>query len=375
MSADRASFFSVLHENIRDRLSGNQGRANARLGLVKPPAGQSRLIWIRAGATRDSVLLAAGLMAAIRRKRLDVRLVLTYEKEYPDVIVDQLSGMEKIGFGYACANNTSIEMRMLNRLNPFAIIFAGHPAGRGIVQALGKHPVKHLVNFQTTEVPYFKPEASYPTCNNTQHEYALEAMTLLMQSQVDAQLGALLKGSKQRELFLLVSYEASTEVSEILSAWQKSLLSDNNILCLYVAGQTDEINRSIKNLGLTVVKLSEWDRASSIEQQIVLLDEWRWFAATAASASAIHIFDMSPLNFWQSMASGSVITIAPTSELIANIELPQKNTHEILTYWENMTENTFQYRKLADDNRRQFWEYRRQAQEKIDHLLQRVYDW
>ena len=235
--------------------------------------------------------------------------------------------------------------------------------------------MKHLLNFQTVEVPHFTPEASYPAINKTPNDFAMEAMTLLMQSQVDTQLGALLKGSKQRDLFLLVCDGASKDVSEILTTWKKSSLFVNSILCVYAGEQADAVGRLIEKQGIALQKLSQWDRETPIAHQVVVLDEWRWFAATAASASAIHLLDVSSLSFWQSMASATVVTVAPASQSIANIALPQKKTGEVLAYWESFEDNTFQCRKLADENRRQFWEHRRQAQEKIDQLLQRVYDW
>ena len=154
--------FAELWRDIRDRLSGNKQRANARWGWVKPPAGQSKLIWIRAGKTRDSVLLAAGLMAAIRHKRQDVRLVLTYQQEYQDIIVEHLSGLKKIGFGYSCAPHVAIESRMLNRLSPFAIIFVEEVTGNAIFRALEKFTIKHLIAFQTSIQTTHRMEASYP---------------------------------------------------------------------------------------------------------------------------------------------------------------------------------------------------------------------
>lgn len=376
MAGKKASFFSVIGADIKDRLQGNKSRANARLGLVNPPEGKSKLIWIRAGASRDSVLLAAGLMAAIRHKRLDVRLVLTYEEEYRDIIVEQLSGLEKIGFGFACANSTSTELRMLKRLEPFAVIFAGNPAGEGIIEALEKHPVKHILNFQTSDVENLSVEASYHNANNNQAGHtSFEAMTLLMQAQVDAQLGALLKGSKDRHLFLLSATGLTEDLSGLLAAWKKSALSNSSILCVYIAHSHNELAGVIEQQNLTAKMFSTWDREAPAENEIFVIDEWRWFAATAASATAIHLAQVSDETFWQSLASATVLSVDDSVLPPIELNLPRHSSSNVIPYWESLLDNAFQCRKLGDENRRQFWEQRRQAQIQIDELLQRVYDW
>lgn len=357
-------------------MQGNKQRANARLGLVSPPAGKSKLIWIRAGASRDSVLLAAGLMAAIRHKRLDVRLVLTYEEEYRDIIVEQLSGLEKIGFGYACANTVATESRMLKRLNPFAIIFAGNPANESIVRALEKQPVAHLLNFQTNDVEGLQSEVSYSnTASKPGDERSFEAMTLLMQSQVDTQLGALLKGSKDRHLFLLSGVADVQVLTTILNTWKKSILSESSILCINAVDNAEAITLVVQQQGLSVKCFSQWDRQTAAEKEVFIIDEWRWFAATAASALAIHLFKPDQTTFWQSLASATALSLDEKTHSPVELNLPHKNAAELISYWESLSQNTFQCRKLGDENRRLFWEYRRDAQEKMDELLQKVFDW
>ena len=269
----KTGILSVIGNTIKDRIAGNKSRANARLGLVTPPAGKSKLIWIRAGASRDSVLLAAGLMAAIRHKRLDVRLVLSYEEEYQDIIVDQLSGLEKIGFGYACENSGFTEMRMLQRLEPFAIIFAGVAPGEGIIQALQKIPVKHLVNFQSSNTDSLEMELSYPDFQHaSSDEPSFEAMSLLMQAQVDAQLGALLKGDSQKSLFLL-NVADNSELASFLQEWKTSALKENAVLCLHQADGAETLQRLVTQSGLKPKMLSQWDREMAVTSDTVAVLE------------------------------------------------------------------------------------------------------
>jgi len=376
MSSTKASLFSVIGADIKDRLKGNKSRANARLGLVNPPEGKSKLIWIRAGQSRDSVLLAAGLMAAIRHKRLDVRLVLTYEKEYQDVIIEQLSGLEKIGFGYACADTVSTELRMLKRLDPFAIIFAGKSASDGVIQALQKQPVKHILNFQSDAIKSLSVEASYPNISNIkQTENTFEAMTLLMQSQVDVQLGALLKGSETRELFLISSPVNRSKLDMVLENWKQSDLSNRAILCIYAGDAPDTVSEILDKKELKKKYFSQWDRETAANNEIFVIDEWRWFAATAASATAIHLLDYNQLTFWQSLASATVLSLDDGIKPTLGLDLPHHGEEKLVSYWESLSDNAFLCRKLGDENRRQFWSQRRLAQEQIDKLLQRVYDW
>lgn len=372
------NFFSVIASDIKDRFQGNTIRANARWGMVSPPEGQSKLIWLRAGASHDSVLLAAGLLAAIRQKRQDVRLVLTYEEEYKNVIVAHLSGLNKIGFGYACADNANIESKMLSKLNPFAIIFCGTPAGEGIISAMEKNPVTHVINFQAELSSHLNPELHFASFRNKPNSESFEAMTLLMQAQVDKQLGALLCGESDRPIFLLNGMD-EFQMQSFIKDWNESSLKDDAILCINPLTYRDDeimcITDEVSNSSLDYIKLSEWNRQKPVDKEIIVLDEWRWFAAIAASAIAIHLTRTDSAQFWQSLASATAISIDEHCELPVDVSLPVNEKTPIVSYWQKMLENTFKCRQLGDENRRLFWDYRRQAQHGIDTLLQRIFDW
>ncbi len=368
---------SLLYQDAVLRLRGQRPRANALWGLVKPPAGRGKVIGIRAGASRDSVMLGAGLMAAIRQKRRDVRLVLIYDTEYPDILVEYFSGLEKIGFGFAAADIAAMEGRLLRRLQPFAMIFSGEPAGKGIARALQRHPVPHLLNFQTTNPNRLAVELDFPN-QQTGEGPGYEAMSLLVQSQVDKQLSALLTGGGERPVFLLHGL-APVELQQFLSGWQESALADRAILCLGMEDYTEAGLQAmldvIRAAGFDGRRFSQWDRRAAAKSEIFLIDEWRWFAAVAVAAQAIHLVTTGQASFWQSLASASVISRRPFLTLPVALDLPELNNEQLLQSWQSLPDKPFVARQTADENRRIFWDYRRRAQAGMADLLQRIYDW
>lgn len=378
MSDLSVSLLSIIRQDIRDRLSGEKARANARWGWVSPPPGNSKLIWLRAGASRDSVLLAAGLLAAIRQKRLDARLVLTYEQEYPDILAQFLAGVNKMGFGYACANHVKTESTMLARLQPFAIIFCGAAANSGIARALEKRTVPHLIDFQTSNSLGLPVELGIPRCRDVDSDQCYEAMTLLMQAQVDKQFSVTLNGQTERNLFLL-NLAIETDIEPFLKQWLDSSLAESARLCLnpldYSPRAITKLQKSVNRAGLQSMLLSEWDRTPIGDKMICILDEWRWYAATASSSLAIHLEQADDAQFWQSMASASLITGSDVTALPINLALPRVSLSELPKFWVESSQNPFQCRKTGDENRRVFWDYRRQAQQAVDDLLQKVFDW
>lgn len=389
-----ARLFNLLLQDVRDRFTGNKSRANARLGLVRPPEGTGKLIWLVADDTFDSVLMASALLAAISEKRLDVRLVLTYQAEYQDVIIEHMSGLKKIGFGFGCGDNKFAAQKMLKRLSPFAIIFVGSEPQKTLMHALEKKPSIHKIAFQfrpkqQAESAFY--EACYPesiskntintqTCDYTSGPF--NVLTRLVQSQVDKQLGSMLCGEAVNGLFHVHNIDEKN-IGDMLSLWSKSDISKQSLLALTFTNVNFNEISSLKNqiikFGYTPVLLSQWKQNPVSVNEIIIADDEKWYAALCTSSVSTHLFKTSAFYFWQAVSSGAVVTLDEVNNAIADSfedVLYRANTFvDVISYWSELTNKPLLQRNTSDVIRKIFWSERRESEKQVNELLQRVYDW
>ena len=410
--------FKLLVDTVKDHVSGNKAKANARLGLVRPPEGSGKLIWLVADDSYDSVLMAAALLSAIREKRQDVRLVLTYQAEYKDIIVHHMSGAKKIGFGYGCGDSVFAARQMLKRLSPFAIVFAGHQPKKSMLEALENTPAIHKIAFQFK--PTVRPgntgkkvsenndkdgaevyEACYPdTVSNhlldmtvSKHTSTpFNVLTRLVQSQVDRQLGALLCGDCFNTLFHVHNPDKKS-LSNILSGWKNTPISDGNILVLSFSNRSLHNSPSnsepsliinacksiVSEAGYSPVLLSQWNQSPVVKGSVIIVDEEKWYAAICASSAATHLFSTNAFHFWQAVSSGSIISCDTEYNEMAvsfnTIVGEAAHFEDVLQEWVRIENNPVVQRNKSDAIRKLFWAERREAETQTDALLQRVYNW
>ena len=106
---------------------------------------RGKVVWIIAGAERDSVRLAVELLRAIRARRLDIRLVLTFEHDYPELLA-LLDDCDKTGWGYAPCDHPKAIARVMARFEPFGVILVGTRPRPNLLAALVGHAHMLAVN-------------------------------------------------------------------------------------------------------------------------------------------------------------------------------------------------------------------------------------
>ncbi|MHB1241689.1 MAG: glycosyltransferase N-terminal domain-containing protein, partial [Gammaproteobacteria bacterium] len=148
-------------QGLRDRAHGRHARANARWGHLRPPTGRGRVVWLRAGAAASSVRLAAELLGAIRDRRHDVRLILTFEEEHPALLRRYLPGVERMGFGYGPCDAPRAVRRALARLDPLGLILVDCAPAARLMRAAAERGV-HVVAYHTPAATDAPVEAAYP---------------------------------------------------------------------------------------------------------------------------------------------------------------------------------------------------------------------
>ena len=203
---------AVWRQNLRDRRAGLGARANARMGYLRPPMGEGgKVIWIKGGGSRDSVRLAVELMGAIRQKRLDVRLALTFEADYADILEPRVAGLRKIGLGYGPCDIPRVVRRTLDRLQPLAIVLVDTELHPNLLREAGRRGI-HLAAYSTPpgEVPL---EAAYPLDEAQAEAWRAsglavhlaspaDPLSLFVETQVDTTLKSLVaRGEEGRELW------------------------------------------------------------------------------------------------------------------------------------------------------------------------------
>lgn len=363
----------VWHAVLRDRLRGNRSRANARLGFLSPPAGSGRLVWIKSAGTRASVLMGAELVRAIREKRLDVRLALTFETEHRRLIAARVNGLRKVGVGYGPSARPAALRRVLRRFNPLGVVLIGpvHPsawqqfAGHRLM-AVDCWPQADLVTTLTdiAALPSCRAQAAAWQGHARQVFPNAALMSLLVEAQVDPNFKTLVGGGRALDIWWLHAEDADAHIA----AWRTSALARDGVLFVSGAPIADSVT------------LSTWERTAISAGSIVAVDEPHWLPAIAASASAIHLVAPSPLEFWQALAGGNVVSydIDDPAMLVNELDYPPPRRltgDELTAAWQGYRDEPLRARREADSLRRLFWAERRRAQAAAETVLQEIYTW
>lgn len=357
---------------LRDRLRGNPGRANARLGFLSPPAGSGRLIWIKSAGTRTSVLIGAELLRAIREKRLDVRLALTFETEHRSLIAARVNGLRKIGVGYGPSARPAALRRVLRRFDPLGVVLVG-PVHAGAWRRFAGHRLMAVDCWPQADLAIPTDVATLPSCRaqaaawggRAQRMFPSAALvSLLVEAQVDPNFKTLVGGGRALDIWWLHAAEAEMYVA----AWRTSVLARDGVLFVSGAQIADSVT------------LSTWQRTAIPAGSIVAVDEPHWLPAIAASASAIHLVAPSPLEFWQALAGGTIVSydIDDIDMFVNEVDypLPRHLTgNELMDAWQAYRDEPLRTRRQADSLRRLFWTERRRAQAAAATLLQEIYTW
>lgn len=371
------ALWAVLQANLRDHLQGRSGQAHARVGRLRAPDGKGPLIWLKTGDTRASVRLGAELMGAIRRKRLDARLVLTFEQEFRDDVLPRLRGMNRFGLGFGPCDRPRAVSRVLDRLKPRGLILVDTPPRRHLVEQAVEQGV-HVVAFNTlpTTVPV---EAAYPRDEITAAQWReagsagtlaepADPATLLAESQNQATLQSLVPDGAP----IFWWHGPVRDWPAMHDAWQASPLRDSALLCVSV----EPSDALPAGEGLA---LSQWARTSLAPGTLLWVDDPAWWPAVASAALGVHLHGAGRDLLWQVLA-GSV-TLSGDDALMADFPWLQPMAREwrkpaqVIEHWRAESADPIGSRQRADMGRRHFWEERRRVQGVMDGFLQRVFDW
>lgn len=371
------AWWPAMRAHLRDRRRGETARANARRGYLLPPRGEGKLIWFKAGASRESVLLACELLGALREKRLDVRLALTFEQDYADIIEPRVRGLRKIGLGYGPGDRHAAVGRVIQRLAPFGLILVDTEPRPNLLRAAARIGT-HLVAFNSAPGAG-EVEAAYP-CDPGQAQAWRDAGTagyvaepadplaLFVEAQADTTLRSL-AAAGQRDLKLWWWHGPAAAAGDFVRRWRSSPLAADGLL--FVSG--DEAGAS----AVADVSISRWDRSPLPAGRVVALDDLRWTAAVASAIDAGHLEAAARRTVWQALAGNSAISFGlGRAVAVADDEaVTLDGADAVLREWQTLRSDPVEARRRGDAGRRRFWEERRRAQKVMDEFLQRAFDW
>ncbi|MHB8455127.1 MAG: glycosyltransferase N-terminal domain-containing protein [Acidiferrobacterales bacterium] len=379
---------SLLWHGMRDRLRGEHARANARWGHLRPPEGLGRLVWVEAGGEEGSVQLALGALRALRESRLDIRLVLTFEHEYPQILERGLAGLASTGFGYGPCDAPRAVRRTLRSFEPLGVIMARRAPAPNLCAALASAGT-HCIALHTPAPACGRFEAAYPADAAQQSGWQQSGLadyiapqadlaTLLIEAQVDPNFRQVLCGSSAQVIWWILGADTN-EVRALDAWWTASGLKARGILLVSPAGPETISPR-------TWLPISSWQRAPLASGSVMFVDESRWLPAIAATSDAAHAFDCSAWPFWQALAGGCPLSIADRALAPGRIgALTGAQAEKLFAqphgfagleeFWQAMLADPIAARSRGDALRRVFWNERRRAGEVNQELLQRVFKW
>lgn len=364
-----AAFGPVWRAVLHDYCNGEGHRARARLGFLTPPEGRGRVVWIKAGRGPDSLRLGVELLGAVRERRRDVRIVLTFEQDDPVLLPRLLQPWPKIGIGYGPCDRPRVVTRVLGRFQPCGIILTESA------------PPENLLRRTLAPVVVVGGQASVPVAaawpvSTAAREYwerlgqaeqllpAADPQARFAEAQADVVLRSL-AGAGERRLWWW--HGTAAQWPAWLAAWKAWPPSGEDILMVSLAAGVP--------LPEAALKAGNWDRQGLPGGTVLHIDDPRWHAAAASAAHGVHLAQPGRDVLWQALAAGSAVSFGASAGAAALPILTLETPSAVITHWQELRANDALRRTHGDAARRRFWEERRQVDENLAALMDRVWMW
>lgn len=368
--------------SISDLLRGRLRRARARLGFVKANL-HHKVIWIKADANPESIMLAAELLGAIRHARLDVFLLLSFERDCPEIYRPRLQRMEKFGLGFGPDESPSIIRRVLRRWHPVGIITVRQAASRQVFAQASQQGIPCLqwlteARDAQAQYSYFYADSARQRGNAPQSEY-ISPWPMLVNSQIEPTLQTLMAENFQG-LFLLQAaswQEVQSLLQENEHYWKQS--SWQLMLCCADSdsAQLAELVNYCKMIKLEPCLVSSWQREKLAHNALLILDDKRWHTAAAAAAQLAMIYCWQAALVWQLLALGKKVILVKGQLQNADMDTVIDRYNSSAEVWECLHNGNLKglTRAQSDSQRQWFWQQKRKTEEQLQACLKRIYNW
>lgn len=376
-----AAFGSVWRAVLRDYRTGQGQRARARLGLLTPPEGRGRLVWIKVGAGAEALRLGVEILGAVRERRHDVRIVLTFEADDPELLRSLLRpGLLRsgpaVGIGYGPCDRPRVVRRVLQRFAPCGIILVESVLPPNLLRQ-AQVPVAAVVPTgaaPTAAVGAGALSVVWPRTAPAHADAQVHAEAVLppadprarfVEAQADVVLRSLMGLDATRHLWWW--HGTLAQWTPWLTAWRQSVLAEQDILLVSLEHGDDPHGAD--------GRISTWGRDRLPAGSILHLDESRWFAAAASAAVGVHLAQPERAVLWPALAAGSALTLGQPAAAAAVPAPTLATPAAVLDYWPVLRGDDQGRRTAGDAARRRFWEERRQVDANLKALMDRVWTW
>lgn len=366
-------------------LQGRRAEAVAHWGVVLAPPDVRKIFWLYSAADADSAYLAAELLGAIRQKRLDLRIIFTFAKDYPELFQKKFNNFQKIALGFSPHDHPLALANFYERLSPFAWLAVGRPPYRrwpthwkekNLPAGIFVGDIQQLKAEDWPGLRRVYPQKSYETMALTAEQQQKMAITadlhaLFAETEIDAKLKALLlppfQEHAEAEVWFLVGEKLTAEG---VQAWRQSPLATSGFL---VTEQlADNVQKNLK--ANAVVALSTWQRQALPFGTVLWLDDTRWLPGVVGAASGIQM-QTAPKGIWPYLAGSAAISVGKNLEKTWGWPTESHDWPTVLTFWEALRQTPAKQRQAADVARKQLWQARRLAQQQLQDLLEVVFAW
>ncbi len=365
----------------RDARAGRKGQANARWGWLKAPGERGPILWMQSFSNIDDQRLGIELGRAIAEKRRDLRMVMTFEREYPQMLQQHTEALDRLGYGFGPCDHPQAVERTLDKLSPLRYLALGHPPRKTLGAALSRRGIPSvLVAADLQNPPPELLEAVYPRDANQAEQWQskvsggvlqepVDFTTLFTIAQVDPNFRSMISGTDEGLLWWVQGL-TETQWQDWRRAWASSPLSRKGLLFLGGDAVPEDLPR-----------LSKWRRQPLPAGSVLVVDEDRWYPALAAAAQAVHLQAASVSLQWQVYAGSRPLSVHPqvtlnaASYLDADTVETVREPADVLAHWQALYADVMGARQRGDATRRLFWQERRLAGERLPEFLQRVFDW
>lgn len=338
-------------------------------------------------ATPHDARLAAELVRGIRSVRVDVRAVLTVPEAGFAAVREVLAEYPGIGMAPLPAGRLRVFRRVATRLGASGLLAVGGvPPARALRGAVGAGAALAAVNADPPSGPVGKTWGPLLVDRHSrarrwrQQEVEPAAVVdvglLLVPTGVDPDFkGRVAPGPERRLYWTDQLPEGRGEREAFLADW------GGEPARLVVSGAVGQWLARAR--GVTVQRLSSWDRGLPAPGTVLWADEPQWLPAVAASAEAAHLSEDQGTALWAALAQGVPLTLGAAARAALSdrgVDAEEAGdaadgAGQAAERWREWQAAPFAMRERQARTRKAFWQLRRTAEQALANLDEWVDAW
>jgi hypothetical protein len=319
--------------------------------------------------------------------RVDVRSVLTVAEAGRDGVREVLAEYPGIGLAPLPAPRRRVFRRAAGRLGANGLLAVGALPGRGALRGAARAgaelaavnadppPVRSGLKWGPVLVDRHSRAERWRR-RGVEPSAVADVELLLVPAGVDPDFKGLVAPGPERQLYWCDRLPSEPgQARAFVEAWGAEPKR------LVVSGPAGPAVSRLK--GVSVQRLSEWDRGYPEPGTVLWADDQQWLPAVAASANAAFLAEDAPGHLWSALAQGVPLTLgrsAVTGLADRGVDAEAagdavSDAEQAAAQWVAWQETPFALRDRQARTRRAFWQARRDAEKALSALDDWVDAW